>query len=196
MLSFSVLTFILLLSFMQMPSLVQQQRMEVEQLRRAAAMKRIPVSQAVEDIKVRENKGRNIGKISERRFLSQYCRSDSLCDNFHVFLRPSPPLSFTNHECSATRRSTWVRTTSSLASPARRPTRSGRRHGRATCCRGMRTRRKNTNKGKSRGEQRCFGVDHGFLSFVVFRLSCSDTLRCRPLRGGCLGKHGIIIFFA
>ena len=90
MLSFSVLTFILLLSFMQMPSLVQQQRMEVEQLRRAAAMKRIPVSQAVEDIKVREDKGRNIGKISERRFLSQYCRSDSLCDNFHVFLRPSP----------------------------------------------------------------------------------------------------------
>ncbi len=36
-----------------MPSLVQQQRLEVEQLRRAAAMKRIPVSQAIEDIKVR-----------------------------------------------------------------------------------------------------------------------------------------------
>ncbi len=35
-----------------MPSVLQQQRMEVEQLRREAAMKRIPVSQAVEDIKV------------------------------------------------------------------------------------------------------------------------------------------------
>ncbi|XP_059098419.1 guanine nucleotide-binding protein subunit gamma-1-like [Tigriopus californicus] len=33
------------------PSVVQQQRMEVDQLRREATMKRIPVSQAVEDIK-------------------------------------------------------------------------------------------------------------------------------------------------
>lgn len=38
-----------------MPTVVQQQRMEVEQLRREAAMKRIPVSQAVEDIKVKTN---------------------------------------------------------------------------------------------------------------------------------------------
>jgi hypothetical protein len=36
-----------------MPSVIQQTRLEVEQLRREAAMKRIPVSQAVEDIKVR-----------------------------------------------------------------------------------------------------------------------------------------------
>ncbi len=35
-----------------MPSAVQQQRMEIDQLRREASMKRIPVSQAVEDIKV------------------------------------------------------------------------------------------------------------------------------------------------
>ena len=35
-----------------MSSTVTQQRMEVEQLRREAAMKRIPVSQAVDDIKV------------------------------------------------------------------------------------------------------------------------------------------------
>merc|ERR1711923_407147 len=34
-----------------MSSTVTQQRMEVEQLRREAAMKRIPVSQAVDDIK-------------------------------------------------------------------------------------------------------------------------------------------------
>ena len=36
-----------------MPSVLQQTQVEVEQLRREAAMKRIPVSQAVEDIKVR-----------------------------------------------------------------------------------------------------------------------------------------------
>ena len=36
----------------QMPSVLQQTQVEVEQLRREAAMKRIPVSQAVEDIKV------------------------------------------------------------------------------------------------------------------------------------------------
>ena len=36
----------------QMPSVLQQTQEEVEQLRREAAMKRIPVSQAVEDIKV------------------------------------------------------------------------------------------------------------------------------------------------
>ena len=36
-----------------MNTALQQQRLEVEQLRREAAMKRIPVSQAVEDIKVR-----------------------------------------------------------------------------------------------------------------------------------------------
>jgi hypothetical protein len=35
-----------------MPSVLQQQHLEVEQLRREAGMKRIPVSQAVEDIKV------------------------------------------------------------------------------------------------------------------------------------------------
>ena len=39
--------------FSQMSSTVTQQRMEVEQLRREAAMKRIPVSQAVDDIKVK-----------------------------------------------------------------------------------------------------------------------------------------------
>ena len=38
---------------LQMPSVLQQTQVEVEQLRREAAMKRIPVSQAVEDIKVR-----------------------------------------------------------------------------------------------------------------------------------------------
>ena len=38
-----------------MSSTVTQQRMEVEQLRREAAMKRIPVSQAVDDIKVMIN---------------------------------------------------------------------------------------------------------------------------------------------
>ena len=37
----------------QMNTALQQQRLEVEQLRREAAMKRIPVSQAVEDIKVK-----------------------------------------------------------------------------------------------------------------------------------------------
>ncbi len=36
-----------------MPSAIQQQRQEVEQLRREAALKRIPVSQAIEDIKVK-----------------------------------------------------------------------------------------------------------------------------------------------
>ena len=35
-----------------MNTALQQQRLEVEQLRREAAMKRIPVSQAVEEIKV------------------------------------------------------------------------------------------------------------------------------------------------
>ena len=39
-----------------MNTALQQQRLEVEQLRREAAMKRIPVSQAVEDIKVRKHK--------------------------------------------------------------------------------------------------------------------------------------------
>ena len=39
-----------------MNTALQQQRLEVEQLRREAAMKRIPVSQAVEDIKVRKLK--------------------------------------------------------------------------------------------------------------------------------------------
>merc|ERR1712038_179379 len=34
-----------------MPSVMQQTQVEVEQLRREAAMKRVPVSQAVEDIK-------------------------------------------------------------------------------------------------------------------------------------------------
>ena len=37
-----------------MNTALQQQRLEVEQLRREAAMKRIPVSQAVEDIKVKK----------------------------------------------------------------------------------------------------------------------------------------------
>ena len=36
-----------------MNTALQQQRLEVEQLRREAVMKRIPVSQAVEDIKVK-----------------------------------------------------------------------------------------------------------------------------------------------
>jgi hypothetical protein len=35
-----------------MPTAIQQQRLEVDQLRREAAIKRIPVSQAIEDIKV------------------------------------------------------------------------------------------------------------------------------------------------
>ena len=39
-----------------MNTALQQQRLEVEQLRREAAMKRIPVSQAVEDIKVKKKK--------------------------------------------------------------------------------------------------------------------------------------------
>ena len=43
---------IFIFSTFQMNSALQQQRLEVEQLRREAAMKRIPVSQAVEDIKV------------------------------------------------------------------------------------------------------------------------------------------------
>ena len=38
-----------------MPSVLQQTQVEVEQLRREAAMKRTPVSQAVEDIKVGSN---------------------------------------------------------------------------------------------------------------------------------------------
>ena len=41
---------------LQMPSVLQQTQVEVEQLRREAAMKRIPVSQAVEDIKVRSER--------------------------------------------------------------------------------------------------------------------------------------------
>ena len=43
----------LFFSLFQMNTALQQQRLEVEQLRREAAMKRIPVSQAVEDIKVK-----------------------------------------------------------------------------------------------------------------------------------------------
>ena len=39
---------------LQMTTAIQQQRMEVEQLRREAAMKRMSVSQAVEEIKVRK----------------------------------------------------------------------------------------------------------------------------------------------
>merc|ERR1711988_535879 len=39
------------LNMESMNTALQQQRLEVEQLRREAAMKRIPVSQAVEDIK-------------------------------------------------------------------------------------------------------------------------------------------------
>merc|ERR1711976_57261 len=39
------------LTMESMNTALQQQRLEVEQLRREAAMKRIPVSQAVEDIK-------------------------------------------------------------------------------------------------------------------------------------------------
>ena len=38
----------------QMPSAIQQTRADVEQLRREASLKRIAVSQAVEDIKVKE----------------------------------------------------------------------------------------------------------------------------------------------
>ena len=47
-----VFLFIDTYNLLQMPSAVQQQRMEVDQLRREANLKRIPVSQAVEDIKV------------------------------------------------------------------------------------------------------------------------------------------------
>ena len=43
-----------------MNTALQQQRLEVEQLRREAAMKRIPVSQAVEDIKVSSKKTQNL----------------------------------------------------------------------------------------------------------------------------------------
>ena len=46
----------LTISDFQMNTALQQQRLEVEQLRREAAMKRIPVSQAVEDIKVKKKK--------------------------------------------------------------------------------------------------------------------------------------------
>ncbi len=42
-----------------MNTALQQQRLEVEQLRREAAMKRIPVSQAVDDIKVRLQANKN-----------------------------------------------------------------------------------------------------------------------------------------
>jgi hypothetical protein len=38
-----------------MNTALQTQRLEVDQLRREAAMKRVPVSQAVEDIKVYSN---------------------------------------------------------------------------------------------------------------------------------------------
>ena len=47
---------LLTISGFQMNTALQQQRLEVEQLRREAAMKRIPVSQAVEDIKVKKKK--------------------------------------------------------------------------------------------------------------------------------------------
>ena len=48
-----------------MNTALQQQRLEVEQLRREAAMKRIPVSQAVEDIKVSSKKTQNLtGEVS------------------------------------------------------------------------------------------------------------------------------------
>ena len=57
-------------TFFQMPSVVQQQRMEVEQLRREAAMKRIPVSQAVEDIKV--------SKVNVVRHVSFNCRQEGV----------------------------------------------------------------------------------------------------------------------
>lgn len=49
--AFSECVFLLL--HVQMSVQIQQQRFENEQLRREACMKRIPVSQAVEDIKVR-----------------------------------------------------------------------------------------------------------------------------------------------
>ena len=43
-----------------MNTALQQQRLEVEQLRREAAMKRIPVSQAVEEIKVSSKLTQNL----------------------------------------------------------------------------------------------------------------------------------------
>jgi len=51
-----------------MSSTVTQQRMEVEQLRREAAMKRIPVSQAVDDIK---------------RYVQEKAPEDCLITGFH-----------------------------------------------------------------------------------------------------------------
>merc|ERR1711944_216341 len=47
---------------------LQQQRLEVEQLRREAAMKRIPVSQAVEDIKA---------------YIREHGQEDCLLTGFH-----------------------------------------------------------------------------------------------------------------
>merc|ERR1712043_116142 len=52
----------------KMSSTVTQQRMEVEQLRREAAMKRIPVSQAVDDIK---------------RYVQEKAPEDCLITGFH-----------------------------------------------------------------------------------------------------------------
>merc|ERR1712127_113208 len=51
-----------------MNTALQQQRLEVEQLRREAAMKRIPVSQAVEDIK---------------RYAMDHMMQDHLLTGFH-----------------------------------------------------------------------------------------------------------------
>ena len=55
-----------------MNTALQQQRLEVEQLRREAAMKRIPVSQAVEDIKVSKNSGIWVSMIS--KLVMRMCR--------------------------------------------------------------------------------------------------------------------------
>merc|ERR1711992_264185 len=56
------------LNMESMNTALQQQRLEVEQLRREAAMKRIPVSQAVEDIKA---------------YIRDHSQEDCLLTGFH-----------------------------------------------------------------------------------------------------------------
>ena len=67
-----------------MNTALQQQRLEVEQLRREAAMKRIPVSQAVEDIKVSSKKTQNLtGEVSS--MISNVLGSPTVLGTFNDF---------------------------------------------------------------------------------------------------------------
>ena len=67
-----------------MNTALQQQRLEVEQLRREAAMKRIPVSQAVEDIKVSSKKTQNLtGEVSS--MISNVSGSPTVLGTFSDF---------------------------------------------------------------------------------------------------------------